>query len=75
VAPVASQKVTGAALGRLGREKPPERGFSLKRLKGFEPSTFCMAIRQVIHDLLDLIRPICRVFIIGETGHVPHEYA
>ena len=25
---------------------PPERGFSRKRLKGFEPSTFCMASRR-----------------------------
>jgi hypothetical protein len=25
---------------------PPERGFPLERLKGFEPSTFCMASRR-----------------------------
>jgi hypothetical protein len=25
---------------------PPERGFCGKRLKGFEPSTFCMASRR-----------------------------
>ena len=30
-----------------GHEKaPPERGFFLERLKGFEPSTFCMASRR-----------------------------
>jgi hypothetical protein len=30
-----------------GNEKaPPERGFRAKRLKGFEPSTFCMASRR-----------------------------
>jgi hypothetical protein len=27
-------------------------GFRGKRLKGFEPSTFCMAIREVIRELL-----------------------
>ncbi len=28
------------------RKPPPERGFRVKRLKGFEPSTFCMASRR-----------------------------
>jgi hypothetical protein len=30
-----------------GTNPPTCRGFDAKRLKGFEPSTFCMAIRQV----------------------------
>jgi hypothetical protein len=31
----------------LDNEKtPPERGFSRKRMKGLEPSTFCMASRR-----------------------------
>ena len=43
----ANQGVTASGLGRLGKGKaPPERGFSLERLKGFEPSTFCMASRR-----------------------------
>ena len=38
----------GASVRRPDNKKtPPERGFRGKRLKGFEPSTFCMAIRQV----------------------------
>ena len=28
------------------KEKPRLRGFSLKRMKGLEPSTFCMASRR-----------------------------
>jgi hypothetical protein len=28
------------------------RGFAAKRLKGFEPSTFCMAIRRVMGEIL-----------------------
>ena len=28
------------------RKTPPERGFPIKRLKGLEPSTFCMASRR-----------------------------
>ena len=41
------QKVT-ATVRPSGRHRkaPPERGFSLERLKGFEPSTFCMASRR-----------------------------
>jgi hypothetical protein len=27
-------------------DPPPCRGFAKKRLKGFEPSTFCMATRR-----------------------------
>jgi hypothetical protein len=35
----------GATLART-QKAPPERGFRPKRLKGFEPSTFCMASRR-----------------------------
>jgi hypothetical protein len=41
---VGRQKVTATVWPPTKHEKaPPERGFSLERLKGFEPSTFCMA--------------------------------
>jgi hypothetical protein len=32
--------------GRQNRKAPPERGLFFKRLKGLEPSTFCMASRR-----------------------------
>ena len=34
-----------AAASIEATKKPLERGFSLKRMKGLEPSTFCMASR------------------------------
>jgi hypothetical protein len=36
-----------------------------KRLMGFEPTTFCMAIREVIDELSPSISMICRAFVIG----------
>src|SRR6476469_5174326 len=42
-----SQEVVATAWPLTGHRKaPPERGFRSKRLKGFEPSTFCMASRR-----------------------------
>jgi hypothetical protein len=38
--------------GSRAEPNPPTcRAFPKKRLKGFEPSTFCMAIREVIDEL------------------------
>ncbi len=35
-----------AALPPRTQKTPPERGFRVKRLMGFEPTTFCMASRR-----------------------------
>jgi hypothetical protein len=51
---VSSGPLLGVALSRSAlptielrnAESPPERGFLIKRLKGLEPSTFCMASRR-----------------------------
>jgi hypothetical protein len=37
---------TAATAAFEQRKTPPERGFPDKRLKGLEPSTFCMASRR-----------------------------
>ncbi len=50
---------------RAETNPPTCRTFSKKRLKGFEPSTFCMAIRWVIDELFPSISMICRAFVIG----------
>jgi hypothetical protein len=43
----------GLISGACAEPNPPTcRQFPKKRLKGFEPSTFCMAIRQVMRKLL-----------------------
>jgi hypothetical protein len=45
-----------------------------KRLKGFEPSTFCMAIRRGAEQVLASITLFCRAFMIEEVAYFPHEY-
>ncbi|HET8863413.1 MAG TPA: hypothetical protein VFM94_09200, partial [Solirubrobacterales bacterium] len=34
-----------------GADQPTRRGFAKKRLMGFEPTTFCMAITKLIRAL------------------------
>ena len=42
----AREEVAVAACRYRAKKAPLERGFPLERLKGFEPSTFCMASRR-----------------------------
>ena len=51
------------------------RGFTSKRLMGFEPTTFCMAIREVLGASWPSIVPFYRAFVFDEVGHVRCEYA
>ena len=51
------------------------RGFASKRLMGFEPTTFCMAIREVSGALHHSIRMICRAFMTSKAAHVRPKYA
>jgi hypothetical protein len=54
------QLVLGA---RAGRDRPLCREFAKKRLMGFEPTTFCMAITPVSGEPKPSIKPICRAFV------------
>ncbi len=47
---------------RADPNPPTCRAFSKKRLKGFEPSTFCMAIRPTFNLRPAVIMLICRGF-------------
>jgi hypothetical protein len=56
--------------------KPPTcRAFSKKRLKGFEPSTFCMAIRPTPGKRPLQNMPICRDFIAATANSPDQQYA
>jgi len=60
----------------LPRNQPANvQGIREKRLMGFEPTTFCMAIRKTTSALWPSISTICRDFVIGEAAHIPDEYA
>jgi len=42
---------------------------------GFEPTTFCMAIREDAGELRLSIKPIRRAFAIDEAAHIQRDYA
>jgi hypothetical protein len=46
-----------------------------KRLMGFEPTTFCMAISEVVRRTSVLNQLICRAFVIDEIVNVQRGYA
>ena len=51
------------------------RDTSQKRLKGFEPSTFCMAIRQVSEGRRTANVPLCRYFVAAPQRTATWRYA
>ena len=61
----AGKKSTVADAGEQ-RKTPPERGFSDKRLKGLEPSTFCMASRR--SSQLSYSREVAEYILGGLRG-------
>jgi hypothetical protein len=56
-------------------DRPTCRGFAAKRLMGFEPTTFCMAIREVIGEPSPSIQSIGRAFMIEPLTRFRREYA
>ncbi len=61
--------------GDLRRIQPANvQGIPEKRLIGFEPTTFCMAISEVIRRAPVLSQPICRTFVIGEISGIQRGY-
>src|SRR5207342_1102294 len=60
----------------IARTNPPTcRAFPKKRLMGFEPTTFCMAIRPVIWRVRYQNLPICRRFSDGVISAHRRRYA
>jgi len=54
---------------------PTCRAFPKKRLMGFEPTTFCMAIGPVLQRIQHQNQPICRRFSNGAIGARRRRYA
>ena len=62
-------------LGFCAEPDPPTcRAFPKKRLIGFEPTTFCMAINRssANHGLHSNV--VCRAFVIDEIGDIQRGY-
>lgn len=51
------------------------QGIREKRPMGFEPTTFCMAISEVIWRTSVLNQPICRAFVIDQIVEIQRGYA
>ena len=59
----------------VGGDPPTCRAIAKKRLIGFEPTTFCMAISEVIRRTSVLNQPTCRAFVMDEIGDIQRGYA
>jgi hypothetical protein len=60
---------------RTDANPPTCRGFAKKRLKGFEPSTFCMAIRPISETRRAANMTVCRDFVAARQTARGQQYA